>query len=163
MEVNDLLGELGAVSYDGPVTDGDFWKRVADRLVLRRREKGLKSPNAAAALPNAPTQKTIEQIESGNIGRVDKLAEYAQALNLTVVDLFRSALGDVRETTPELEEIIRKYYVTDTDGRRALHSVAVALPVRARGPDQGTPDGPPETPPETSRGGNAAAKRRGAK
>lgn len=140
------------------MTDAEFWTRVSDRLVLRRREKGLKSANAVASIAGAPTQKTVEQIESGNFGRIDKLAEYAEAVDLSLVDLFRAALGDVRDTTPELEEIIRKYYVTTADGRLAIHATARAVPVRA--PDGGTPIGPQGSQTDTPKSTSATPKRR---
>lgn len=140
------------------VTDREFFAAIATALVLRRKEKGIKSPNAIAGL-GGPTQKTVEQIERGHIGRVDKLAQYAKAVELTLVDLFRSVLSSgERHYSPEVEEIIRLYERATTKGRVAIYAVAVAVPTRELA--TGMPDGPTDQPQETLREAPTTAKRR---
>jgi transcriptional regulator with XRE-family HTH domain len=160
LQAQHLLAELGAISYDSGVTDAEFWSRVVEQLVLGRHKKGVRSRHAVKAL-GGPTQKTIEQIERGKIGRIDKLAQYAKAVDLTIVDLFRAALAERRDTSAELEEVIRNFGDATQEGRDAIRGTAKAVAKRA--PVAETLDVHRAEPRETKREGNATAKRRGAK
>jgi transcriptional regulator with XRE-family HTH domain len=155
-----LLAELGAISYDSGVTDAEFWSRVVQQLVLGRHKKGIRSAHAVKAV-GGPTQKTIEQIERGRIGRIDKLAQYADAVDLTLVDLFRAALDDRPDTSAELEEVIRNFGAATTEGRDAIRSTAKAVAKRVRVAE--TPDDHHAQPREKRRERTSAAKRREAK
>lgn len=147
------------------MTDAEFWSRVVEQLVLGRHRKGIKSAHAVKSV-GGPTQKTVEQIERRKIGRIDKLTQYAKAVDLTIVDLFRAALAERRDTSAELEEVIRNFGEATSDGRAAIRQVAKSVekePAAKRAPEAEMPGAHQATPRETPRVESSAVKRRGAK
>lgn len=127
-----LLDTTDVVPYDAFVTDDQFWLAVGEALQRRRLRLGLKSTNAVQTA-GGPTYKTTAAIESGRVGEIESLRLYAKAVNVSIVDLFRSILAvDDRTLTPELQEVIRKFEVTTADGRVAIHATARAVPERPR-------------------------------
>lgn len=159
----DLVADLGALSYDPGVTDAEFWKRVGEELQRRRMQRGLKSTNAVQTA-GGPTYKTVAAIEAGNVGEIGKLNQYLKAVDLSVVDLFRSVLNiSPEEHSPDLEFVIRQFTLTGRKGRAAFVQVAELAEERS---DQQRPESPGDrggSRAQTSLAGNAAAKRRGAK
>jgi hypothetical protein len=118
--------------YHAKVTDDQFWGAVGEALQRRRLRLGLKSTNAIQTA-GGPTYKTAAAIENGRVGEIESLRLYAQAVNVSIVDLFRSVLArDEQAMSPELLEIIRKFEITTADGRAAIHATARAVPARAQ-------------------------------
>jgi hypothetical protein len=129
---NDLLAELGVISYDAGVTDAEFWTGVGEQLMLQRTRMGLKNASAVQRR-GGPNYKTIANNEAGQIAHLASLREHAEALGLSVVDLFQTVLsrdGD-RPFTPEAQQIVAKFEHTTIAGRTALLALAQALPDEA--------------------------------
>lgn len=147
------------LSYHRHVTEDDFWRAVGDRLAqLRRKQKATAD---SIAKNGGPTNKTLQEIESGNIKHIAKLSGYAHALDIDLVDLFRSVLKVDEDDyqSPELQLIIRQFKTADVMGRTSLVQTArlieerQALLLKVSRGDQ------PETLTETRREENATAKR----
>jgi hypothetical protein len=114
-------------SYNANVTPEDLWKRVGEKLLLHRSDKHW---NASEVERNGgPSYKTVLAIEQGRAGNVDSLAQHAQALGLSIVDVVKAVLDETEAPlSPECAQVVRKFQSTTVDGRTALLALANALP-----------------------------------
>lgn len=153
---NDLLENSGAVSYYAAVTEEQFWRAVGDRLATRRR----KNITLAEMLEHGgPTNKTIQEIEAGNIKQLSTLRDYARVVGVDLIDLFRAVLTqDEEEHSEELQFVIRQFKTGGVDGRAAFVSTAKVVEQAQRAAH--TPPGPAARP-STQRAPHATVKRRG--
>lgn len=131
----DLLAESGLVSYHAGVTEAEFWRGVGRTLADQRKERGITAH--AIEKDGGPTNKTVQDIEAGDIGQLSKLREYAASIKVDLVDVFKAVLRDEFEPAPELELVIRKFERADLEGRAAI--VAVARVTQERKPDAERP------------------------
>ncbi len=117
------------VSYTAPVTDAEFWKAVGD-IFKRERLKQEKPTTAWKGTPKdkrGPSQKTVETIERGKPGKIEKLTIYALRLNLTLVWIFSEALPhESKVVSFEIEQLLRAYdESTDVSDRDLPCSVSL--------------------------------------
>lgn len=130
-----LRAPEGDVSYNARVTPEELWRAVGELLLVQRNRRGWNASDVERH--GGPTYKTVQAIERGDVGRVDLLARHAEALDLSLVDLLRSALTRTsKPLSPEAEQVVRKFERTTVEGRQALLALAQALP-----------DAPEEAPP----------------
>lgn len=142
----DLLAVVGVYSYDSGVTDAQFWRAVGEQLLLTRKRRGWKHATDIER-NGGPTNKTVDLVEAGKIGRISVLQEHVAALGLTVVDVFRAVLSVEKAIdSPEAAHIVTKYGTTTVEGRRALLALAVALPDEAPELPATAPVAPAPTP-----------------
>jgi hypothetical protein len=133
-----VLVGFGFYNAGTHMTAKELWDAVGQQLLLRRTRLGL-DPSKTGG----PNYHTIAKIEAGEIGRVEKVEEYAAALGLSIVDVLRAVLYQ-NNLTPETEQIVRKYRRTTVAGRQALLSMAQALPDDEAAPPM--PHQPPADP-----------------
>lgn len=154
----DLLENIGTVSYDASVTEDQFWKTVGERLAARRRRH---ISMAAMLQSGGPTNKTIQEIEAGNIKQLSTLRDYARVVGVDLVDLFRTVLTeDEDEHSEELQFVVRQFRTGGVDGRQAFVSTAKVVE-RAQQVQRTHPE--PDAMPGTPRAPRATAKRRAVK
>ena len=109
------------------MTPDDFWRAVGEQLLIARERRSLK-PSHMQKL-GGPHYDTVQDIERGEVGNVEQLERYAAALNLSLVDVFRTVLKtDARDLSPEEQHLLRTYATTTLAGRRALVATAEILP-----------------------------------
>lgn len=143
----DLLGNLGQISYHLAVTEGDFWRAVGERLAKRRRERRIV---LAALAENGPTNKTVQDIEKGNIKQLGTLRSYADAVGVNLIDVFRAVLlEELDEQSEDLQFVIRQFREGGVLGRNALVSTAELVAKTRAATDQERPSAPQSLPPET--------------
>jgi hypothetical protein len=122
-----LRATEGELSYNAGVTPEELWRAVGEVLLLHRTRKKWKPFDVERH--GGPTYKTVQAIERGDIGRVDMLAQHAEALGLSIVDVLRSALDrSSAPLSPEAAQIVRKFERATVEGRQALLALAQALP-----------------------------------
>jgi hypothetical protein len=96
----DLLAVVGAISYDGGVTDMELWALVGHELRRRRTERGHPSTiSLATFIKDTHAQKTFDRVERGAVGQVKSVHKYCEAVGTTLAEVLRSVLP-----TPELSE-----------------------------------------------------------
>lgn len=119
------------------VTAKQFWQAVGEQLLIQRTRKGWNPIDVERA--GGPNYATVQAIERGEIGRVDKLAQHAKALSVDLVDVMTTVLKtDAPTLAPEERLLIRKYQTSSLRGRRALVAMAEALEAE-------TPEAPSES------------------
>lgn len=127
------------------MTPEELWRAVGEILLLQRNRKDWNASDVERH--GGPTYKTVEKIEKGLIGNVDKLAMHAEALGLALVDVLRTALAKTTmPLSPEALQVVRKFEMTTIDGRQAFLQLARALPDAASVPP--TPSQLPGAPPK---------------
>lgn len=110
------------------MTGEELWRAVGEALLVQRTRRQWNASDVERI--GGLTYKTVQKIEQGRAGRVDKLTAYADALGLSIVDVIESVLSQEREPlSPEAVQIVRKYAQTTVKGRTALVALAQALPV----------------------------------
>lgn len=159
----DLLADIGDSSYYSGVTVDDFWRAVGARLAERRKKNRVSM--AAIEQDGGPTNKTVQDIEAGEIRQLAKLHAYADKLGVDLIDIFQSVLTktDDDDQNEELQFVIRQFKESGVKGRAAFVRVAELAEARQEPPLPSTPGGREGQRPETRREGTAAAKRRGAR
>lgn len=121
------------------VTNAEFWARVGEFLMLTRTRRDWNPIDVQRH--GGPNYATVQAVECGKIGMTNSLEQTAEALGLTVADVFRAVLEAADTKTPPSPEaliILRKFETADVKGRRALLAMAEAIP---------DPPSDPETPP----------------
>src|SRR4249919_1236240 len=109
------------------MTTVEMWQAVAKVLTHARVDKQWRPTDVERA--NGPSYKTVQAIEAGDIGTVDMLDKYAQALGLSLADILYSVLESRQGTlTPEAAFLVRRYTDTTIEGRTALIAMSHALP-----------------------------------
>jgi hypothetical protein len=148
---------LGEVFYTVTVTDTELWLAVVRVLQRARLDKKWKVLDVERA--GGPTYKTVQMIEEGQIGTIDKLTSCARALGLTAVDILAHVIETQQQPlSPEAAQIVRKFAEMTVEGRTALLATANALAVAAApSPTAGAATPPAATSP---RPGRRAARRR---
>lgn len=157
----ELLAALGNFSYDDGVEDQEFWRAVGERLAAQRKK--LKASVIGIEQNGGPTNKTIQDIEAGNIGQLSKLRDYARILQVDLLDVFRAVLKVDDEQSEELQYVIRQFKRAGVTGRATIVQVAQLAEERSEPQPPASPASPSARPGENDRAKNAAAKRRGAK
>lgn len=110
----------------------EFWQAVGEALLVQRTRRGWTPTDVQ--YNNGPNYKTVQANEQGRIGTVEKLTQHAEALGVSIVDVFCSVLDRKRRPlNPEALYLLRKYETTTLEGRRALVVVAQAVPDAAPG------------------------------
>lgn len=108
------------------VTERELWKAVGLQLVSRRMEKHWNPIDVERH--GGPNYATVQAIERGNVGRVDKLELHAKALGVDLVDLLATILAPTTQPlTLEERMIVRGYQAARVRGRRALVALAETL------------------------------------
>jgi hypothetical protein len=111
------------------VTAEEMWRAVGGYLASQRRERRLSA--SAVERKGGPNYKTVTAIDRGEIGQVDKLEQYVQALGLVLPDVLRVVLAtDVAPLSPEASFLLRTFERTTTRGRTALLDVARVVPIQ---------------------------------
>lgn len=128
----DLLAISGVYSYDSRVTNEEFWRAVGEFLLIQRTRKGLNPIDIDRA--GGPDYATVQSIEKGKVGQTRTLEGHANALGMSLPDLFRAVLSseDTEPATPELTQVVKKFRSTDVLGRQAMLALAQALPDEER-------------------------------
>lgn len=127
MELNDLLDGRRLSGYDARMSDR-LWFDVGAELRTIRERAGYRSTNALAmSCGQRPTQKTMDAIERGRVGAVASLADYCQALRVTVRDVLAAAVARDPMPSPRAMSVARSFDLLPSDGQRALWSLVAAL------------------------------------
>ena len=139
-----LRASLGKTFYNSNVTPAELWLAVGHVLTRTRLDRKWRPIDIERS--GGPSYKTVQAIESGEVGTVESLEKHARALDLSIVDILQAILAKtVTPLSPEAAQIVRKFSTTTVEGRQALLAIANALPtVEAPSP---TP--PPATPART--------------
>jgi hypothetical protein len=134
--------------YTALVDPAELWEAVGDILRKRRLRLGWHNP-IDVQKHGGPTYHIVTEHEHGRIRTVAKLAQHADTLGLTLVDVLRTALEKAsNRISPEAAAILRKFQQTSPEGRQALFLMAKALPPVV-GEEPATPGGPPTVPPRS--------------
>jgi transcriptional regulator with XRE-family HTH domain len=113
--------------YNVAVTPDELWRSVG-RILKDAREAKDWSVNQTAELAGVDP-KTINSIEAGDVGQVNKLGAHADALGMTVVDVLTTVLD--RTKTPlsqEAKQMLRHFERISLRARRALLLAAEEYP-----------------------------------
>lgn len=161
LKAKELLADLGNFSYDGDVNEQEFWRAVGERLAAQRRKQ--RASVSGIEQNGGPTNKTIQDIESGNIGQLSKLHDYARILAVDLIDVFRSVLQVDDEQSEELMYVIRQFKRAGVTGRATIVQVAQLAEERSEPLPPGSRGDRGAKPSDKSRAGTGAAKRHGAK
>lgn len=131
MDKQELIAFTGDLSYDSPVTGEELWRAVGRALRDHREDRRLNASDVHRA--GGPTNKTVTAIDSGEIGNVESLTTYAEALGLSIADIIKSILAE-GAISPEAAALVRIYdedLRDDVRSRTALVLAAEALAARA--------------------------------
>ena len=116
------------------VTEAEFWKRVGQILTTGRADQSFFGVKNATGIDT----KTLQSIEAGRPGIVEKLSLYARFLGFDLVDLFRSVLSE-GTLKPDAVEIQRLFATLSDESRESLLAVTrVMARQQAEGPPAGT-------------------------
>lgn len=161
LKTKELLADLGNFSYDGGVTEVEFWRAVGQRLAANRKKQ--RASVSGIEQNGGPTNKTIQEIEAGNVGQLSKLRDYARILEVDLVDVFRTVLQAEDDQSEELQFVIRQFKRAGVKGRAAFVQVAHLAEDRSEPPPLGLPGDHSARPTRTTSVDAGAAKPRGAK
>ena len=78
-------------SYVLPVTNEQLWRAVGMELGRIRARKGFSSTHAMYR-GGGPATGTIEDIENGRVGNLDRVDAYCTALGVALADVLRTVL-----------------------------------------------------------------------
>lgn len=132
MNQQELIAISEEVFYDAAVTADELWRAVGESLLLERTRRRWNASDVER-VGSGLTYKTVQAIERGRVGRVEKLTAYAEALELSIVDVLRSVLAEA-PLSPEAAQLLRKYERTTLEGRTAMTALALALPDAKQSP-----------------------------
>lgn len=122
-----VCAALGEVFYNVTVTSAEMWQAAG--LVLQRARLDRKWKPIDVERAGGPTYKTVQAIEDGRVGNVKNLEKFAEALQISLVDVLHGVLASrVTPLSPEAAQVVRKFAETTVAGRTALLAMANALP-----------------------------------
>jgi hypothetical protein len=103
------------------MTSDDLWREVGRHLRDRREGRGKKWWVGGDEKPPIDT-KTRRAIEHGTPGTLDKLETYAQAMEMSIVDVVSAVLKDAEHRlSPEAATLLRCFeHLTVWDRRLVL-------------------------------------------
>jgi transcriptional regulator with XRE-family HTH domain len=131
-EGRNLQLPAGLISYNSHVTSEDLWRDVGWHLRDVRERQGKKwlhvATEARTRFQGKLDPKTIQAIERGEPGQIDKLELLAQILGLSIVDVLSSVLKDAEQRpTPEAAALLRCFEHLGVVDRRLLLESAQRL------------------------------------
>lgn len=110
------------------MTEKELWEAVGTQLLLRRTKLGLKPFHITKK--GGPNYRTVSAIEKGEVGRVDRVEDYARIVGLSLVDILRSVFAPEQvPLSPEATKVLDKFRRTTPGGRSLLYQMALELPV----------------------------------
>lgn len=116
----------GIFSYNIGVTAADLWRHVG--RVLRDARDARKWNVAQVQKRSGIDSKTIQSIEAGDPGNVDKLQLHAEAFSLSIVDIISTVLEQTKTPlTPEAGMLLRRFEALNVTNRRILLELAQSL------------------------------------
>lgn len=122
-----MRASLGEVFYNVAVTPAEMWRNVGREFQRVRLDRQWKPIDVQRA--GGPTYKTVQAIEAGRAGTVKNLEKYANALQLSLVDVLHGVVSSrLTPLSPEAAQIVRKFAETTVAGRTALVALTNALP-----------------------------------
>lgn len=105
------------VFYNPTVTDDDLWKMVGRLLQRTREDKGWRTPTDVYS-HGGPHNNIVTRHEHGKMSSVKSLAKHAQALDISVTDLFRTALDQAKPVlSPQARRIAQRFDGLDASDR----------------------------------------------
>jgi transcriptional regulator with XRE-family HTH domain len=113
-----LRANLGNYSYNVRVTTDELWRRVGRVLMderLKRRQNWTEAGAKAGVDP-----KTIQSIEQGEPGNVEKLAAHATAFGMSIVDVIASVLKATEEQPSREAVTLLRIFETLTEPDRTV-------------------------------------------
>lgn len=100
MERKELLAVGGAASYAVAVENSRLWHFLGAELARIRLRAGYSSTLALAKDERAaPAKNTLDDIERGRPGTIEKIEAYCAVLGVNVSEVLRTILAD-DDTTP---------------------------------------------------------------
>ncbi len=116
-----------ASAYVLGVTEAEFWARVGSQLKAMRLRAGY-DRTYTAYRAGAPATATLNDIEEGRIGNLDSLSAYCQLLNVSLVDVFRAAIGTDEPTLNADARWVAEMFQEgpDDDARKGMLALARA-------------------------------------
>jgi hypothetical protein len=116
----------GKLSYNLGVTPDELWLQVGRVLRDRRSEIDWNPSDVYKRTGLDP--KTIQSIEVGEPGQVDKLTRYAEAFGLSIVDVISTVLEQTKTPlSPEAGALLRHFEGLNVSNRRILVELAQSL------------------------------------
>lgn len=116
----------GIVSYNVGVNPDEMWKAVG--RVLRDAREARKWNVSQASKRSGIDAKTIQTIEAGDAGNVEKLQLHAEAFGLSIVDVLSTVLEQTKEPlSPEAAMLLRQFEQLGVTNRRILVELAQSL------------------------------------
>jgi len=123
--------QAGVISYNVHVTSAELWQAMGRTLrdVRERQKKKWFQLATEAKLAGAKLDpKTIQAIERGEIGTIDKAELLARLLGLSIVDVLGAELrASEQRPTPEAAALLRCFESLDVVDRRLLLESAQRL------------------------------------
>ncbi len=124
------------------VTDMELWARVGQELRRRRIERGHSSTIAlATSIRDTHAQKTFDKIERGQIGQVNSVHRYCEAVGTTLAEVLQSVLPAAELSVRAMEVAMAYQRLPQV---QPLVDLALQLPATAQGHDR----------PQDARGGD---------
>lgn len=125
------------------VTEAEFWRRIG--LILQSA-RGTRLWSRVKKDTGLDT-KTLQSIEDGRPGMVEKVSQYAHYLDLDLIDVIRSVLSDEKKPfSPEVAEIRRLIVSLPDDAQTSLLMVTRSLAAKQAGATPGETVPRPERP-----------------
>lgn len=121
------------------VTEAGFWRKIGEILAEARGKQSFYEVKRATGID----AKTIQSIEAGQPGLVEKLSLYAKFFRLDLVDLFRTVLSG-GALTSESAEVMRLMEDVSRQDRVVIRDVTRALASARAGTLPTAPAPPPE-------------------
>jgi transcriptional regulator with XRE-family HTH domain len=117
---------LGILSYNVGVNPGELWREVG--RVLRDAREARKMNPSQVAKRSGIDAKTIQSIEAGEAGNVEKLQLHADAFGLSIVDVLATVLERTKTPlSPEAGTLLRQFESLNVVNRRILVELAQSL------------------------------------
>jgi transcriptional regulator with XRE-family HTH domain len=114
------------VSYNIGVTPDELWRGVG--RVLRDKREARKWNVSQVSARSGIAIKTIQSIEAGDAGNVDKLQLCAEAFGLSIVDVISAVLEQTKTSlSPEAGALLRRFEGLGVSNRRILVELAQSL------------------------------------
>lgn len=118
--------DSGKLSYNVGVTPDELWKQVG--RVLREKRAELDWNVSDVNKRSGLDPKTIQSIEAGEPGQVEKLQLHAEGLGLSIVDILSSVLEQTKAPlSPEAGMLLRRFEGLNVSNRRILVELAQSL------------------------------------
>lgn len=153
IDLKQVIGsDLNADVAYAAMTDEQLWIAVGRELASARGRAGYSSTLAVyRQVAGAPATGTLEDIENGRVGNLDRVDAYCRALRVTFVDVLRKALSkDDDVLSADAQWVGRMYQTGPNQDLRKVMRDAARMQETLRRASHAMQPTPSNAPPETA-------------